>query len=120
MKKMFRLAAIVAVASLTMVACNNNKAAEEPAEDTTAIEQIAEDEMVADSVVAEDTVTVAEATAPAKKKATVKKAEPTQTITEVKKAEPSDQKVVKPAVEDLKKASDDAQTTTTVKRTGRR
>ncbi len=56
MKKVFRLAAIAAIATCTLVACNNNKPAEE-VEDTTAIEQVVE-EMTEEVAVIEDTVTM--------------------------------------------------------------
>lgn len=75
MKSIFKLAAVVAVASLTLVACKNNQPAEE-AVDSTAIEQVVEDEMVPEVVEAVDTVAAAEQT-PAqtvKKPATQKKA----------------------------------------------
>lgn len=82
MKKTFRLAAIAAVASLTIVACNNNKTAEE-AVDSTAIEQVAEEvatecEAVADTVAAaveEQVATTAKKAATTAKKAAAKKVE---------------------------------------------
>lgn len=96
MKKTIRLAAIAAVASLTIVACNNNKTAEE-AVDSTAIEQVAEEvatecEAVADTVaaVAEEQVAApAKKAATTAKKATAKKAEnnnPTVKVEEAPKA----------------------------------
>ena len=95
MKKTIRLAAIAAVASLTIVACNNNKTAEE-AVDSTAIEQVAEEvatecEAVADTVaaVAEEVAAPAKKAATTAKKATAKKAEnnnPTVKVEEAPKA----------------------------------
>lgn len=79
MKKSFKLLAIAALASMTIVACNNKPA--EEAEDTTAIEatveeQIAEVAEVADTVVA----AVEEKAATATKKTTAKKADNTPKI----------------------------------------
>lgn len=75
MKKVFKLAAIAAIASVTLVACNNNNKPAEEEIDTTAIEQIAEDELFADPMDVVDTVVaVVEQQATAAKK-TVKKAE---------------------------------------------
>ena len=110
---MFRLAAIVAVASLTMVACNNNKAAEEPAEDTTAIEQIAEEEMVADI---EDTIAVVEETPAPTIKKTVKKTETKPTEAGLKEQDNSSK------ITATSKVAEGTEVTKTdaVKRTGRR
>lgn len=94
MKKTIRLAAIAAVASLTIVACNNNKTAEE-AVDSTAIEQVAEEvatesEAVADTVAAvveEQVAAPAKKAATTAKKAATKKAEsttPTAKVEETK------------------------------------
>ncbi len=89
MKKVFKMMAIAAIASLAFVACNNNKAAEEEV-DSTAIEMVVEDEMIAEPAEVLDTTPVVEeqqaapATKPAAKKA-VKKAE--QKTSEATKAE---------------------------------
>lgn len=67
MKKVFKMAAIAAIASITLVACNNNKAA---TEDTTAaepIEQIVEDEMMAEPAEVLDTTPVVKEEPAAKK-----------------------------------------------------
>lgn len=113
MKKMFKVAAIVAVASLALVACKNNKPAEEETIDTT-IEQIAEDEMTVDSLIAEDTTVVAEEPAAPAKKPAAKKAENKPVEAGVAEINP-DKKVV---VET--KDAEDISKTSTVKRTGRR
>ncbi len=76
MKKTFKLAAIAAIASLALVACNNNKAAEEEV-DSTAIEQIAEEVAPVADEIADTVAAVAETPAPAPaKKTPAKKAEP--------------------------------------------
>ena len=75
MKNIFKFAAVAVIASMTLVACNNNKpAVEEDTTDTTQIEQCC-DEMTMDTV-ADTVATVEEETpaAPAPKKTTVKKA----------------------------------------------
>lgn len=79
MKKTIKMLAVAAMASMTIVACNNNKPAEEPV-DTTAIEQVAE-EQIEEPVEALDTVAQAvaeEAQVAAKKvaKKATKKDEP--------------------------------------------
>lgn len=58
MKNIVKTLAFVLASASLMVACNNNKAAEEPIEDTTAIEEIVEDtvEEVIDTIVAEEPV----------------------------------------------------------------
>ena len=48
MKKSFKLAAIAAIASLTIVACNNNNTEATDTIDSTAIEQVAEEEIIAE------------------------------------------------------------------------
>lgn len=70
---MFKFAAIAAVASFTLVACNNNNQATEDTIDSTAIEQIAEDEMIAEPISCEQTDTIKEEAAPAAKPAPAKK-----------------------------------------------
>lgn len=74
MKKSFKLLAVAAIASLTIVACNNNKPAEEEI-DSTPIEEIVEDEVIAEPVAVADTTpaTVEEQVTKVAKKA-VKKA----------------------------------------------
>lgn len=62
MKKTMKLVALAVVASLTVVACNNNKAAEETV-DSTAIEQVAEEVATEAEAVADTVVAVAEETA---------------------------------------------------------
>lgn len=68
MKNVFKFMAVAAIASLTMVACNNNNTEATDTIDTTAaIEQIAEDEMVAEPAeVLDTTPVVEEQQAPAK------------------------------------------------------
>lgn len=79
MKNVFKLAAVAVIASLTLVACKNNQTTEEPV-DSTAIEQICEEEMVCDTV-APDTVAVEEpVAAQTTTKKTTKKATPTATL----------------------------------------
>lgn len=76
MKKTFKLIAAVAIASLTVVACNNNKPAEEVIDSTT-IEQVVAEEVIEEPVQVADTVkqeATATKTNAATKKAT-KKAE---------------------------------------------
>lgn len=91
MKKTFKFAAIAIVASLTMIACNNNNQATEDTIDSTAIEQIAEDELIAEPVVAEVADTVKEETpAPTAKKPAVKKTPTTQKETVPTKVEKTD------------------------------
>jgi FKBP-type peptidyl-prolyl cis-trans isomerase len=80
MKKMFKLAAIAAISSLTIVACNNNKPAEEEA-DTTAIEQVVEDEMIAEPAEAVEA-------APAVEEKTAEPAKATTAKPAAKKEEP--------------------------------
>lgn len=113
MKKMLKVAAIVAVASLAFVACKNNKPAEEPI-DSTQIEMVVEDSMAIDSIV--DTTVVAEEVTPAPaKKATAKKAEPkTQEAGTVE----VDNAAKKVKIETAK--PEDIEKTNTVKREGRR
>lgn len=59
MKNVFKMMAIAAIASLAFVACNNNKAAEEEV-DSTAIEMVVEDEMIAEPAEVLDTTPVVE------------------------------------------------------------
>lgn len=59
MKKFFKLAAIAAVAMITVVACKNNKPTEEPV-DSTAIETVVEEEMIDTLVAIADTTPVVE------------------------------------------------------------
>ncbi len=114
MKRMFKVAAIVAVASLALVACKNNKEAEEPIVDDTTI-QLCADDMTVDTLV-EDTVTVAEEATPvATKKTTTKKAENKPAEAGVAATNDNASKKV---VET--KDADEITTTNTVKRTGRR
>ena len=82
MKNVFKFAAVAAIVSLALVACNNNKnvEAEDTTEDTTLIEMCCDSMM--DSVI--DTVVPEEPAAPAKK--TVKKATPKK-VEESKPAE---------------------------------
>lgn len=113
MKKMMKIAAIAVAASLALVACKNTKA-EEPVDtiDST-IEQVMEDEMVADSVV--DTTVVAEEVTPAPaKKTTVKKAEAQPKEAGLAENQNASKKVVET------KPADEINKTNTVKREGRR
>lgn len=59
MKKVFKMAAIAAIASMTLVACNNNTEATDTI-DSTAIEQIADEELIAEPVEVLDTTPVVE------------------------------------------------------------
>ena len=59
MKKVFKMMAVAAIASLTLVACNNNKTTEEEV-DSTAIEAIVEDELIAEPAEVLDTTPVVE------------------------------------------------------------
>lgn len=114
MKRMFKVAAIVAVASLALVACKNNKTTEEPID--SAIEQLVEDEMIVDSPAIEDTTTIAEQVTPAPAKKTVQKAEnkvSEAAVVDVEKT--SEGKVVV-----KQKEADEVTPTSNVKRTGRR
>ncbi len=89
MKKSFKVLAIAAIASLTFVACNNNQTAEE-AVDSTAIEQVAEEEVIAEPVAVADTTPVVEEQAPAAKqpvkKAVMKEKQKAESQPEIKKA----------------------------------
>lgn len=61
MKKSFKLAAIAAIASLTIVACNNNNTEATDTIDSTAIEQVVEEqEMIAEPAEVLDTTPVVE------------------------------------------------------------
>ena len=116
MKNIFKFAAVAVIASMTLVACNNNKpAVEEDTTDTTQIEQCC-DEMTMDTV-ADTVATVEEETpaAPAPKKTTVKKAAEKPTVT----APSSDAKqtTINPATPKVDNP-DEAKKTTTVKRRG--
>lgn len=85
MKKFFKLAAVAAVAMLTVVACKNNKPAEEVI-DSTAIETIAEEEVIDTMLaVADTTPVVEEQAAPVKKvaKKAETKAEPEAAVKQV-------------------------------------
>jgi hypothetical protein len=66
MKKVLKMMAIAAIASLAFVACNNNKAAEEEV-DSTAIEMVVEDEMIAEPAEVLDTTPVVKEEPAAKK-----------------------------------------------------
>lgn len=85
MKKSIKFLAVVAIASMTMVACNNNAPAEEVV-DSAAIEQIVPEETIAEPAEVLDTTPVVEeqkaaATTTTKKPATKK------TVAPAKKAE---------------------------------
>lgn len=115
MKKMLKVAAVIAVASLAFVACKNNKPAEEPI-DSTQIEMVVEDSMAIDSIV--DTTVVAEEVTPAPaKKATAKKAEPKTQEAGTVEVNPA-KKEQKVTIETAK--PEDIEKTNTVKREGRR
>ena len=60
MKKVFKLAAIAAIASMTLVACNNNNTEATDTIDSTAIEQIADEEIIAEPAEVLDTTPVVE------------------------------------------------------------
>lgn len=76
MKKVFKLAAIAAIASMTLVACNNNNTEATDTIDSTAIEQIADEEIIAEPVeVLDTTPVVEEQQAEAAKKAVKKTAQ---------------------------------------------
>ncbi len=102
MKKSINLIAAVAVVSMALVACNNNKPAEETV-DTTAIEQTIEENIdeVADAIdtattaVAEETKAVAKKAATTTKKAAEKATEQTMTVATEKTAEATETPVVK-------------------------
>jgi len=114
MKSIFKFAAVVAIASLAFVACKNNQPAEEEI-DSTAIEQIVEDEIACDAVEVADTVVVEEET-PAqtvKKPTTKKPAAPTATKAETKTTENA---TIQDAPAAVKGANGEAKKTTSVKR----
>lgn len=102
MKKSIKLLAVAAIASMTIVACNNNKPAE-GAVDTTAIEEVVEEEIIAEPAEVLDTTPVVEEAAQVAKKAVKKVAKET-----VKKI---DENVVKEEVKATKDAPKDVQKT---------
>lgn len=78
MKKSFKLVAAIAVAAITMVACNNNNATEEVVDSAAAIEQVAEEQQIEEPVAVEIADTLKQEAAQAVQKAakkTVKAAE---------------------------------------------
>jgi hypothetical protein len=60
MKKSFKVLAIAAIASLTIVACGNNNTEATDTIDSTAIEQVAEEEIIAEPAEVLDTTPVVE------------------------------------------------------------
>ena len=116
MKKFFKLAAVATLAMLTVVACKNNKTTEEPV-DSTAIEAVAEEEMIDTLIAVEDTTPVVEEqAAPATKKVTKKAEEPKLEATTV---DPTAKKVAPDPTAKAVKAEGEATVDPTVKRTRR-
>lgn len=92
MKKSFKVLAVAAIASMTLVACNNNKTeATDTIDSTAAIEQVAEEQIIAEPAEVLDTTPVVEekTTTTAKKivKKEVKQEEVKQETNEVKKVD---------------------------------
>ena len=117
MKSIFKFAAVVAIASLAFVACKNNQPAEEEI-DSTAIEQIVEDEIACDAVEVADTVVVEEET-PAqtvKKPTTQKPAAPTATKATKAETKTTENATIQDAPAAVKGANGEAKKTTSVKR----
>ncbi len=114
MKKIFKLAAIAAVAAFGLVACNNNpQPAEEDTTATEAIEQIADEMEAAATDVIDTVVPAVKEEVKKAAKATAKKVE--QKVE--KKAEETVKTAEERAAEDLKNSNNQQRQTAPLKRT---
>lgn len=100
MKKSIKLLAVAAIASMTIVACNNNKPAE-GAVDTTAIEEVVEEEIIAEPAEVLDTTPVVEEAAQVAKKAVKKVAK--ETVKKIDENVKEEVKATKDAPKDVQK-----------------
>ena len=100
MKKSIKLLAVAAIASMTIVACNNNKPAE-GAVDTTAIEEVVEEEILAEPAEVLDTTPVVEEAAQVAKKAVKKVAK--ETVKKIDENVKEEVKATKDAPKDVQK-----------------
>jgi hypothetical protein len=118
MKKFFKLAAIAAVAMLTVVACKNNKPAEEVI-DSTAIETIAEEDVIDTMLAIADTTPVVEEQAATAKKVVKKATTPTVTEAPIDNTSKNVKTVAPSNPTEKVDANADVQKNTEVKRTRR-
>lgn len=98
MKKSFKVLAIAAIASLTFVACNNNNTEATDTIDSTAIEQVVEEEVIAEPVAVADTTPVVEEQAPAVK-------QPVKNIVKKEEKKAESQNELKKSVEEQQPAA---------------